>query len=123
MSIYSDMAAEFADEMREHLAQGGASEVRYIHPAPTTGPDWNPTPDGDPTPHDLLATVSGVSAEYLNDSNISVSDLVVKSVPVAGVTPSLEGLVEIDGREHQVIGFYPVPKAGPPVSWHFVVKA
>lgn len=114
--IYTDLQG-VASEILSEFQQG---TVRYIHPGADTGTAYDPQP-GTPVPYDLDATVRGVSAQYIQEGYISASDLQV-TASVFGREPTLEGVVEIDGREHQIIRIDPVPAAGTAVIWRIFCK-
>ncbi|AGH31816.1 hypothetical protein SLPG_00022 [Salicola phage CGphi29] len=114
--IYGELQG-VASELMAEFQQGTA---RYIHPGEQTGPDYDPQP-GEPTPYTLDATVRGVAAQYVQEGYIAASDLQV-TASVFGREPTLEGVVEIDGVEKQIIRVDPVPAAGTPVVWRIFVK-
>jgi len=102
------------------MAKFQQGTVRYIAPGEPTGPDYDPQP-GTPTPYTVDATVRGVEAQYVDDEYITASDLQV-TMDVFDVEPTVEGAVEIDGREHQVIRVRPNPAAGTTVAYTVFVK-
>jgi len=115
-TIYDDLQG-VASELMAEFQQG---TVRYIHPGEQTGPDYDPQP-GTPTPYTLDATVRGVAAQYVQEGYIAASDLQV-TAGVFGREPTLEGVVEIDGLEHQIIRVDPVPGAGTTIVWRIFCK-
>ena len=119
MSGFYEEMAGVASELLEEFNQG---VVRYIEPAPTTGPSYDPQPAGDPTPYPVNATVRGVSQQYIQDGYISASDLQAM-VSVFGAEPSMSGLLEIDGKEHQIIQVDAIPASGTTVAWRIFCKA
>ena len=102
------------------LNQFNQGIIRYMQPGAPTGPDYDPHP-GAPTPYTMDATVRGVEAQYVDNEYVTASDLQVV-MAVFDVEPSVEGRVEIDGREHQVIRVRSNPAAGVTVSWTVFVK-
>ena len=117
MSGFYENLQGTASRLLNQFKQG---TIRYIQPGAPTGPDYDPHP-GTPTPYTVDATVRGVEAQYVDNEFITSSDLQVV-MAVFDVEPSVEGRVEIDGREHQVIRVRANPAAGVTVSYTVFVK-
>lgn len=114
--IYTELRGT-ATELLEEFSQG---TIRYIHPGEQTGPDYDPQP-GTPAPYTLDATVRGVAQQYIQEGYISASDLQV-TASVFDREPTLEGVVEIDGVEKQIIQIDAVPAAGTTIVWRIFCK-
>ncbi len=116
--------AEFYEDLQgvasDLMAEFGQGTVRYIHPGAATGPDYDPQP-GTPTAYPVKATVRGVQDKYVDDTYVTASDLQV-TLSVFDREPTNEGVMEIDGREHQVIRVDAVPGAGTTIVWRVFCK-
>lgn len=95
--------------------------IKYIE-TPNIGTDpFNPT-QGASTEYPLDAVAKGVEQRYIKEGYISASDIQVTSA-VFDVEPTMNGTVEIDGKEKQIIAVQQIPAAGLPVSWLIFVKS
>ena len=95
--------------------------IRYIEAGPSTGPAWNPTPGADVISV-LDATASGVAAEYFDGKSVLATDLMVTAA-VFDRVPTMNGRIEIDGKEVQVVKIMAKPAAGTVVVWNFICRA
>jgi hypothetical protein len=109
-----DMASEILDDL-------GQSGIRYIDRSEATGDPFNPTP-GTPFPYTLDAASNGVEFKYVKEGYISASDLQVIS-SVFAVTPTKEGIMEINGKQKQIIAIQQIPAAGTVVAWRIFCKS
>lgn len=119
MSIYDEMRVVASDVMNE-FKQG---DIRYVTISVADGA----TPDvsGVPTKtvsDQLSATARSVSTKYVDGTHIVQSDIQV-SIPNDGkATPTMSGMVRIDGVDHKIVEIMPRPAAGNPVSWTVIVR-
>lgn len=95
--------------------------IKYIEAGTTGGDPFNPTPTA-PTEHPLDAVARGVEFKYIKDGYISASDIQVTSA-VFGAEPTMSGVIEIDGKEKQIVAIQQIPAAGLPVSWLIFCKS
>lgn len=100
------------------LAGKYGTELIYIKPGETTGPEFNPV-IGPPTRHKCKGfKVRGpVFSEYLSNGFIQKTDTLL-SVEVFDETPAMDGKIEIGGVENQIIYFDKASfEPGVPVFW------
>jgi len=95
--------------------------IRYIEAGPATGPAWNPTPGAD-IATTLDATASGVAAQYVDGKTVLATDLMVTAA-VFDRVPTMNGRLEIDGKELQIVNIMAKPAAGTVVVWSFICRA
>lgn len=95
--------------------------INYIITGPDTGPDYNPTP-GAPISYPLDATANGVEQKYIKEGYIAASDIQVTAA-VFDVEPTDKGVIEIDGKEKQIIAVKKLPAAGVISAWVIFVKS
>lgn len=119
MSIYDDMRA-VASELMPEFKQG---DIRYV--TYTSAPGSSPDEAGEPVPNvsdPLNATARPVSTKYVDGTHIVQSDRQVV-IPNEGIaTPSIEGLLRIDGVDYKIIDLMPNPAAGEPIVWTVIVR-
>ena len=118
MSAFYERMQGTATKLLTKFNQGS---VNYIITRPATGPDYNPTP-GAPISYPLNATASGVEQKYIKEGYIAASDIQITAA-VFDVEPTQEGVIEIDGKEKQIIAIKKIPAAGVVVSWVIFVKS
>jgi hypothetical protein len=115
MSIYDELkpiAAELLKEFKQGVIKLKNIVVSGSADAPTNTE----------TVYELDATVRGVTSEFLKDSFITSSDLIVTAAVVEGVTPSMNDLIEIDGVNYKIVKDMSLPAAGTKVVWKFIVR-
>lgn len=95
--------------------------IRYIEAGPATGPVYDPTPGAD-VASTLDATANGVAAEYVDGKTVLATDLMVTAA-VFDRTPTMNGRIEIDGKEVQIVKIMPKPAAGLTVAWSLICRA
>ena len=103
------------------LKQFKQGEVVYVQPGTTTGPAFNPVV-GAPTNYQLNATVSGVSAVYVDETLILATDLQVIT-SVFDAEPTLDGTLTIDDKSLQIVKIDQIPAAGTVLAWRIFVRA
>lgn len=117
MTIY-DRARQTASKLFSKFGQGAVSLQREV---PGEGGDaWNP-PSAVPVSYGLDATVSGVTARYVDGTLVTASDLMVRCA-VPEVKPLLTDRVMIDGTPRAILKIQPIPAAGPPAAYLIFVK-
>lgn len=118
MSIYDELQQVTKGIMKE-FKQGSISIVQFEYPIDST-------PDNPGEPQEFIipldASAKGPSFKYLRDSFITTSDVEVTSSVVNGLTPSENDLIEIDGERYKILKFDPLPRAGTPCAWKFIVR-
>lgn len=99
---------ETATELLTEFNQG---EIKLIKITDGTGPSYDP---GDPTKteFDLVGTVRGVEAKYVDDKLIFESDLQVTVAVLSAQVPAMPDKINIDGKEFDIIKIMPIPPAG-----------
>ena len=117
MTIYDDVKI-VADEVLADFKQG---VVNLIQTSTTVGPADDPGSSTE-TSHTLDAVVKGVPFKYMNDSFILSTDLMVTAAILAGITPTINDFIEIDGVRCKIIKDVSVPGAGGRVVWKFLVR-
>lgn len=115
--FYSRMQGT-ASKLLKKFNQGAIS---YVEKGASSGDPYNPQP-GAPTIYPLDAVARGVEFKYIKEGFIAASDIQVTSA-VFDVEPTQEGLIEIDGKQKQIISVQQLPAAGIPVSWIIFVKS
>ena len=117
MTIY-DRARQTASKLFARFGQGDVSLQRDV---PGEGGDaWNP-PSAVLVTHGLDATVSGVTARYVDGTLVTASDLMVRCA-VPEVEPRLTDRVMIDGTPRAILKIQPIPAAGTPAAYLIFVK-
>jgi len=95
--------------------------IKYIE-TPNIGTDpFNPT-QGSPVEYPLDAVAKGVEQRYIKEGYIAASDIQVTAA-VFNIEPTMSGVIEIDGKEKQIIAVQQIPAAGLPVSWLIFCKS
>jgi hypothetical protein len=98
----------------------GQDNIVYIATSEGTGDPFNPTP-GTSTSYTLKAA-DGVAFKYVKEGYISASDIQVISA-VFDVVPTKDGVMEINGKQKQIIAIEPKPLAGTVVAWRIFCKS
>ena len=118
--FYADMAG-VASEVLAEFKQGSVVLRRAVPADPLPLEPWVP---GEPTVTDytLDATVSGVAQQYVDGTTILSSDeQVTCAVPAVAPDMATDTLL-IDGVAVTVIKNTPIPAAGTPVAYLFIVR-
>lgn len=118
MSIYDELQGVTSEIMNE-FKQGSIKLVQFKQSENST-PD-NPE-ESEEVLTDLAGTAKGVSFQYLKDTFITVSDTEVTTSVISGVEPSENDFIDIDGVRYKILRFQPLPKAGTPCTWKFIVR-
>lgn len=103
------------------LKQFNQGVIKYIEAGAAGGDPFNPT-QGASTEYPLDAVARGVEFKYIKDGYISASDIQVTAA-VFNIEPKMNGVIEIDGKEKQIIAVQQIPAAGVPVAWAIFVKS
>lgn len=116
-SVYDELQA-VAGEILGEFKQGAISLVQET---PGSGPADDP---GEPTvvTTALDAVASGVSWQYQQQGFNTETDLTVTAAVVAGITPSVNDSVTIDGSSYKIVKDISPPAAGTRVVWKFIVR-
>lgn len=118
--FYADMQ-DFASEMLAEFQQGSVTLHRSVPGASDPLTPWVP---GEPveTDYPLNAVVRGVAQQYVNGTTILSSDeQVTCAVPPVEPDMTTDSLL-IDGVAVTVLKNTPIPAAGTPVAYLFVVR-
>jgi hypothetical protein len=99
----------------------GQDNIVYTATSAGSGDPFNPTP-GTSTSYTLKAAADGVSFKYIKEGYISASDIQVISA-VFDAAPTKDGIMEINGKKKQIIGFQQIPAAGTVVAWRIFCKS
>lgn len=120
MSFYSEMQG-VASEVLAEFKQGTVVLRRTVPGASDPSTPWIP---GDPvvTDYTLDAVVSGVAQEYENGTTIVGTDLQVTCAVPAVMPDMTTDTLLVDGVAVVVIKNMPIPEAGTPVAYRFIVK-
>lgn len=98
--IYDDMQSALAYEVDNFASQG---VLVYRAPGAATGPEWDPQPG---TPTDYPCKGWNITGEkrnkYIAGGFIQSSDVLISVTPFA-VAPTLDGVMSINGVDHQII--------------------
>lgn len=118
MSIYNDLQ-NVATGLLKEFKQGSIELVQFVH-------SENSTPDN-PGKSEKVVTVlnavaNGQRFKFMNTSFITASDIEVTTAVVEGVTPSVNDFINIDGIRYKILDFTPLPVAGVPCAWKFIVR-
>lgn len=117
MSIYDRMQAT-ATRLLGQYSQG---TIKYLAPVAVTGPAWAPTV-GTPTEYTLKATANGVLQKFVDGTLVLASDIQIMCA-VFDVSPTTSGVIDIDGRKHQIVRVDQIPAAGTPVAWRMFCRS
>lgn len=118
MAFYDDMQKVATDLLTE-FKQG---DIRHIALTPGNGPAHKPgSPQETPT---ILpgAVARGVPIKYIDGGLAQTGDLVVVSSVVKGLVVNQADKIEIDGVRYSVVEVLPIPPAGTPVAFNFIVR-
>lgn len=118
MSDFYQRMQGVASKLLKKFYQG---DIQYVETTLTGADPFNPT-QGAEVSYTLDAVASGVEFKYIKDGYISASDIQVTSA-VFDVEPAMSGVIEIDGKEKQIIAIQQIPAAGIPVSWLIFCKS
>lgn len=115
--FYGDMASVAVGVIGE-FKQG---TVRYIAVTKANGPADNPG-----APSEVATVINavcrGVQFRYVDGTNIVTSDGQLTMPVNAGVTPSISGFIEVDGRRHRIAQVSAIPPAGTPAAYRVIYK-
>jgi hypothetical protein len=118
----TDFYHEMQDVATELLGgELGQDNIVYIATSEGTGDPFNPTP-GTSTSYTLKAAADGVAFKYVKEGYISASDIQVISA-VFDVVPTKDGVMEINGKQKQIIAIEQIPAAGTVVAWRIFCKS
>lgn len=119
MSIYTDMQELAADLLSDE--DFDQKTVVFVETIPGAGPADNP---GTPTitTTTLNAVVKGVGWKYQQMGFVPESDLEVTAAVVAGLSPAVSDLVDIDSVQYKIVADMSVPAANTRVVWKFIVR-
>lgn len=117
----SDFYGKMQGTASKLLKKFNQGVIRYAVEPVAGGDPWNPT-SGAKVYNLLDATANGVQQKYVKEGYISSSDIQV-TCSVFGAEPNGSGLVEIDGKEHQIIEVQKLPAAGTTVAYRIFVKS
>ncbi|MFN3955102.1 MAG: hypothetical protein ACK4LQ_11665 [Pararhodobacter sp.] len=113
-----DRLTETHNRIMARLGQG-AVELVKVETIPGEF-EWSP-PVTVETVTPVQATVRGVSAEYVDNTNILAGDLWVQCA-IPEVMPEVGNQVRIDGKAHAVMRVDLLPGAGEPVAMRLMVR-
>lgn len=116
-----DFYSEMQGVATKLLAEFNQGVIKYIENEMTGADPFNPSISV-PIKHALNAVAKGVEQRYIKEGYISASDIQVTSA-VFDVEPTMSGVIEIDGKEKQIIAIQQIPAAGLPVSWLVFCKS
>lgn len=121
--IYSTLQGVAAGLLKP-AAQGGFGQgtIRHIALSPGMGPANRP---GKPTETPTTfpgGTATGVPKSYITAGLALQGDLLVTAPVVAGLVVAMADQIEVDGVRYRVVQIEPVPPAGTPVVFKYVVR-
>lgn len=119
MTIYDDVKAVASEVLGDSDLKQGT--VKLIQVTPGSGPADDP---GEPTEKEytLDAVVRGAPFKYIRDGFVTATDQMVTAAIIAGVTPTKNDFIEIDGVRCKIIEDVSAPGAGTRVVWKFLVR-
>lgn len=113
-SIYERSQAT-ASKLLARFKQG---EISYVEVS-TVGDAWNPT--NVDTTYSMDAVASGVAQNYVDNSAILATDLMV-TCAVFDAEPNINGRLVIDGKTLQIIKVIKSPAAGTVIAWKIICR-
>jgi hypothetical protein len=116
VSFYLDMQGVARDLLRE-FDQGG---IVLAVATPGSGPAHNPGPT---TFVDVPFTgaVRGVSAEYVDGSNVIATDLQL-TIPGGVAAPKMQDRVKLADVPHQIVRIIPKPATGTVAAYLLIIR-
>lgn len=120
MSVYDDLR-EVAGEILTEFGQGTITHIER-GAAPNTYTPENPGV-GTLTETVVVGVVKGVTAQYLRDTMVNASDLLVTIPASAGIVPDMLDEFRINGQNHTVVMITAKPASGTAVVYDVVVRA
>lgn len=118
MSDFYQRMQGVASRLLKKFNQG---DIQYIETTLTGTNPFNPT-QGVEASYTLDAVARGVEFKYIKEGYISASDIQVTAA-VFDIEPAMSGVIEIDGKEKQIIAIQQIPAAGIPVDWLIFCKS
>lgn len=103
------------------LTKFNQGSIKYLAQGTTTGPSWAPVV-GLPTEYTMKATATGVAQKFVDGTLVLASDIQIMCA-VFDVSPTTSGVIDIDGREHQIVRVDQIPAAGTPVAWRIFCRS
>jgi hypothetical protein len=120
MSVYDDLR-EVAGEILTEFSQGTITHIRRAA-APNVYTPENPGV-GALTETVIVGVVKGVTSQYLRDTMIQASDLLLTIPASAGIVPDMLDQFRINDTNHAVVRITPKPASGTAVVYDVVVRA
>jgi hypothetical protein len=120
MSVYDDLR-EVAGEILTEFSQGTITHIRRAA-APNVYTPENPGV-GALTETVIVGVVKGVTSQYLRDTMIHASDLLLTIPASAGIVPDMLDQFRINDTNHAVVRITPKPASGTAVVYDVVVRA
>ena len=118
MSIYSDLQ-KVSSKVLTDFDQTG---IKLVHMTATdTGSPDEPS-DLDEVVYDLRGVAKGLSFQYTKQGFDVATDSEVTTSVLDGVQPSIDDFIIVGGEKCKILKFNPVPQAGTPCVWKFVVR-
>ncbi len=118
MSFYSKLQ-KTSSKIIKNFKQGTIKLVQFTQ---GTGPIDNP---GSPieTLTILDAVASRPNDEFIKNGFSVSTDMIVTAAVIAGVTPTMNDYIEIDGVRHKIVADISAPASGTKVVWKFIVRS
>jgi hypothetical protein len=120
MSVYDDLR-EVAGELMIEFGQGTITHIRRAV-GPNTYTPENPGV-GAITETVIKGVVRGVTFQYLRDTLVSSSDLLLTIPASAGIVPDTTDQFRINGENHAVVMVTAKPASGTTIVYDVVVRA
>lgn len=117
MSIYSELQKVAGDILTE-FDQKNITLIQKTYNSET--PD-EPSETSE-VRHSLRGVGKGVSQYFEKNGFVSDSDGSITTSVLAGVTPTINDFLEVNGIVFKILKFEPVPRVGVPCVWKFIVR-
>lgn len=116
----SDFYSEMQDVASELMGEFKQGAIQYVVTEEIPGAEpWEP-PVQTLTRLPMDAVAFGVTA-YQTDEVVTLNDTMIKAA-VFAVEPEVGGIVEVDGKQRQILRVKRIPDAGTVVAWEIYVK-
>ena len=119
MNIHERFRNDVAPRLLAKFSNGGVQSVIQV-----VDPNVDPLlpPSVTETVTSIPAVVKGASQQWITiDPNVVASDLEV-IVAAIDYVPTVNAVLEINGKSHRVIAVRPITAAGLPAAYKFVVR-
>jgi hypothetical protein len=122
MSFYAEMQAIAGTILTDFTQSTDATPIEHVTYLAPSGPPENPG-ERYPVVTRIDGTVSGVTADFLRDSLVKATDLVLTMPTNIGIVPLITDTFNVNNVSHTIISINPRPATGIPSVYKVVIRA